>query len=106
MVTVRDNVDDVQAVKTLTHELAHVLLEHADAYALGHRGRAEVEAESVAYIVCSALGLPTGGYSIPYVATWSSGDVGKVRETATRVVEAAAGILTAITAAQPVLEAV
>ena len=29
------------------------------------------EAESVAYVVCSALGLDTGEYSFPYLASWS-----------------------------------
>lgn len=28
-------------------------------------------AESVAYVVCSALGLDTGEYSFPYLASWS-----------------------------------
>jgi hypothetical protein len=106
VVSVRDDVDEAQAVKTLAHELAHVVLRHADAYAQGHRGRAEIEAESTSYVICSAFGMATDGYSIPYVATWSSGDVAKVRETAVRVVEAAAGILTALTAAQRPLEAV
>ncbi|MGI6622549.1 MAG: hypothetical protein ACOX4T_05340 [Acetivibrionales bacterium] len=35
--------------------------------------KAEVEAESVAFVVCSALGLDTHEYSFEYIATWSSG---------------------------------
>lgn len=33
----------------------------------------EVEAESVAYCVCSAFGVDTSEYSFPYIAGWSSG---------------------------------
>ena len=33
----------------------------------------EVEAESVAYCVCSAFELDTSEYSFPYIAGWSSG---------------------------------
>ena len=57
------------------------------------RGRFEVEAESVAYIVCAALGMQTEGYSLAYVAGWSGGDVAKVRQTAEKVVKVADTIL-------------
>ncbi len=75
-VVVRDDVDEAQAVKTLTHELAHILLDHVTdltGYAIC-RGRCEVEAESVAHVVCSALGMPTDSYSLPYVARWADGN--------------------------------
>lgn len=55
-------------MKTLIHELGHAL--HADE-AVRSRELAEVEVESVAYIVCDALGLGTSGYSFAYVACWS-----------------------------------
>jgi hypothetical protein len=60
------------------------------------RGVLEVEAESVAYIVSAACGLPTDGYSLPYVALWAGGNVKMVRETATRVMTAARTILAAV----------
>lgn len=34
----------------------------------------EVEAESVAFVVSHALGVDSGDYSFPYVATWASGE--------------------------------
>ncbi len=83
-VKVRDDVDDAQAVKTLAHELAHVWL-HDPGDGYHHRGTAEVEAESVAYIVCHAAGLASDDYSLPYVAVWSGGDPAVVRATAERV---------------------
>ena len=68
-VTVRDDVDDAQAVKTLVHELAHVWL-HDPAESIHHGGTAEVEAESAAYVVCRAAGMAPEDYSLPYVAHW------------------------------------
>lgn len=59
----------VQRVKTLAHELAHAVLHHR----VDDRGRAELEAESTAYVVCRALGIDSGGYSFGYVASWAGG---------------------------------
>jgi antirestriction protein ArdC len=73
-VTVAGHLSPAQATKTLAHELGHVLLHDGTEYAAGCRGRAEVEAESVAYIVCQAAGLTTAAYSFGYVAAWSGGD--------------------------------
>lgn len=70
-VWIRDDVDDAHAVKTLTHELAHVML-HADPNRqVDCRGITEVEAESVAHLVMAAHGVDTAPYSFPYVATWA-----------------------------------
>ena len=92
-VRVRADVDDAQAVKTLCHELAHVELHNGTEYATGCRGRAEIEAESVAYLVCHHAGLTTDNYSFAYVAHWSDGDLDTLRATAERVVAAARRII-------------
>ncbi|HWE54346.1 MAG TPA: ArdC-like ssDNA-binding domain-containing protein [Acidimicrobiales bacterium] len=105
-VTVRADVDDAQACKTLAHELAHVLLHDRtdSAWSLcmepGSRRLAEIEAESVAYIVCHAQGLATGAYSLPYVASWSRGDIQTVRRTAETVCKAAGVILAGLDTAE------
>lgn len=95
-VVVRSDVEPAQACKTLAHELAHVLMHDGTEYATGCRGRVEVEAESVAYIVGAASGLKTADYSLPYVARWSDGDMARVRATADRVVGAARRIIDAL----------
>ena len=95
-VRVRDDLAEAQACKTLCHELAHVLLHCGTEYAMGCRGRAEVEAESVAYLVCQSAGMVTDSYSLPYVASWAGGDVRKVQETAGRVITTARAILEAL----------
>jgi antirestriction protein ArdC len=102
-VSVRMDMDEASQVKTLCHELAHVML-HGDnptaslIEAEAHRGIQEVEAESVAAMVAAAHGLDTSDYTIPYVATWSthvpdSSPVEVVQATAERVRRAAITIL-------------
>jgi len=91
-VRVREDVSAAQASKTLAHELAHVLL-HGPDEPLRPREVAEVEAESVAYVVAAAAGLPTENYSVPYVAGWSAGDTDVLAEAATRVLTTARQII-------------
>jgi len=51
------------------HELAHIALEHGGC-AFGARSVAELEAESVAWICCDAVGIVSDGYSF---ASWPHG---------------------------------
>jgi len=94
-VTVRSDVGDAQAAKTLAHELAHVLL-HDTPQHRGCRDRAEVEAESVAYLFCQHVGITSDNYSFPYIARWSDGDTELVRSTADRVITCARRIVEAL----------
>jgi hypothetical protein len=92
-VLVRHDLPDAHAIKTCAHELAHVLLHTDENCPLPRRVR-EVEAESVAFIVCRAAGgLDTAGYTFPYVAHWSGGDTALVATTAQRVAACARTIL-------------
>lgn len=98
-VSVRMDMDDAAQVKTLAHELGHVMLHGPDnADAAMHRGIAEVEAESVALMVGAAHDLDTTSYTVPYVSSWASSVPGKspvevVQATAARVRNTAIGIL-------------
>jgi antirestriction protein ArdC len=69
-VVVDGRLEGAQITKTTVHELAHVLL-HSDSETIDCRGQLEVEAESVAYVVCGAAGLDTSSYSVAYVAGWA-----------------------------------
>ncbi len=90
-IAVRPDVAPAQAIKTLIHELGHALL-HAEG-PVASREAAEVEVESVAFIVCDALGLDSGEYSFPYVTRWAEGSNELVRQTAERAIGCAKAIL-------------
>jgi hypothetical protein len=98
-VTVRDDLGSAQAIKTQIHELGHVIMHFADVREPGMtRDRIEVEAESVAYVVCDLLGVDAGSYSIPYVANWAGADVELVEATAQKVLTTARQIVTGLEA--------
>lgn len=99
-VQVRVNMDPAARVKTLAHELAHVLMHGPDQVAARrHRGIGEVEAESVALMIGAAHGMDTSDYTIPYVASWAANVDGlepaeivratgeRVRATATKILD-------------------
>ncbi len=80
-IVVKENMEQMQTIKTLIHEVAHSILHCKD----GEQEKAtnntkEVQAESVAYIVANYLGIDTSDYSFGYVAGWSSGkDIKELR---------------------------
>ncbi|WP_374008511.1 ArdC-like ssDNA-binding domain-containing protein [Leifsonia sp. LS-T14] len=88
-VVLRRNLAPEQAAKTLIHEAAHIHLGHVDNLDeyRHHRGRIEVEAESVAYIVAGLAGFDTSTYSIGYITGWADANLDLVRETASRVLK-------------------
>jgi hypothetical protein len=97
-VTVRPDLAPAQRTKTLAHELAHVRL-HDPTQGGEHRvsrPQMEVEAESVAYLVCAQTGIDAAQYTIPYVAHWANGDLELVQATAERVIDTARTITTTL----------
>lgn len=75
-IVVQDGMSEVQTIKTLLHEMAYQKLHDKDnvpeAKDISRNGK-EVEAESVAYVVCQYYGINTSDYSFSYVAGWSGG---------------------------------
>lgn len=69
-IVVDKNMSELQTIKTLIHEVGHAILHNKDAEKTD-RNTKEVQAESVAYVVCKMLGLDTSDYSFAYVAGWS-----------------------------------
>jgi antirestriction protein ArdC len=101
VVTVADRLEGAASVKTLAHELAHVLMHNGPICDyLANRGRCEVEAESVAYLICDAFGLASDGYSFAYVANWSRGEMAVVIEAADKVRKCASAILESLGVAE------
>ncbi|MDF1596197.1 MAG: ArdC-like ssDNA-binding domain-containing protein [Acidimicrobiia bacterium] len=96
-VVVRASLPGAQRFKTAVHELAHIRLHEPNSDGRPScRGIVEVEAESVAYMVCAGLGIDSAGYSLGYVASWSGGDLTKVAATANRVIGCARQVLAQI----------
>lgn len=67
-IVVKDNMSVNQKAKTLVHEYAHAIL-HCESNSLT-RNRKELEAESLAFIVCDYFGLDTSDYTFGYLASW------------------------------------
>ena len=63
-----------QIIKTFLHEMAHAELHHADNPQKEKltRSTAELQAESVAYVVSSYYGIDTSDYSFAYLSGWSA----------------------------------
>lgn len=93
-IAVRPDVAPAQALKTLIHELGCALL-YSDELPRS-KEVAEVEVESVAYIVCDAIWLDSGDYSFAYVARWADGSSELVKETAERAIGCAKQILDSV----------
>lgn len=75
-IIISDSLSEIQTVKTLIHEIAHSRLHSSKNTGKEEkkktRDQRELEAESVAYIVCSYFNLDTSDYSFPYILSWSS----------------------------------
>ena len=87
----------------LAHEVAHSLLHKGDAEADGRnpahlsRGIKELEAESVAFILCNAWGIDPGVSSFGYIADWSGKETQKeLKLSAKRIAEASKKVLKSI----------
>ena len=77
-IAVQEGMSESQTLKTLVHETAHSLLHNKeinqDIFAPAKdRNTIEVEAEAIAFTVCSRFGIDTSAYSFNYIGGWSSG---------------------------------
>ena len=74
-IVVREGMSELQTIKTLVHEIAHAQCHNvapdSPDYVPLDRATREVEAESIAFIVCQHYGLDTSEYSFPYIAGWA-----------------------------------
>ena len=77
-ITIRPEMSQMQTLKTMIHEVAHsklhalpvendILIERPKKI----RAIRELEAESVAYVVCQHFGIDTSEYSFGYIAEWA-----------------------------------
>ena len=105
-IVVKPGMSQVQTIKTLVHEIAHAKLHRPDDIlaipAPGEKRQKEVEAESIAYVVCQHFGIDTSDYSLAYVAGWSKGKELTELKASLNVIHATAGeIIDAISPPPP-----
>ena len=72
-IVIKQGMSEQQTLKTIFHEMAHSDLHNLEKLqeAPLKRSTAELQAESVAFVVASHYGLDTSEYSFGYLATWS-----------------------------------
>src|SRR5665213_2028249 len=101
---------EAQQAKTLAHEIGHALLHDPGVEATKdlERGLKELEAESAAYVICTALGMDTSDYSFGYVAGWAGGApeaLQGIKASTGRIQKAATAVLKTFEVDEPVVEA-
>ena len=86
-IVIQKEMGEAQTVKTLVHEIAHSFLhDRTSGRNRVEKSTKEVEAESVAYAVCSRFGIDTSDYTFPYVSGWSQDkDLRTLKESMERI---------------------
>ena len=72
-IVIQRGMSQAQTVKTLVHEMAHSFLHsRMDGGAFVPQKTKEIQAESIAFSVCTHFGIDTSEYTFPYVSAWSN----------------------------------
>jgi hypothetical protein len=79
-------------VHILVHELAHIRCDHEGRQDVP-RAQRETEAESVAFIVCTVLGLTVSDVAAIYVGGWTDGDPDTITAAQSVIHSAARSVL-------------
>ena len=82
-ITVDSTLSEKQSVKTLIHEIAHATIHNINIPdAPKDSPTREVQAESIAYVVCQYFGMDVSDYSFGYIAGWSTGkDIKELKQS-------------------------
>lgn len=96
-IVIQDGMTERQTMKTLVHEVSHSLLHTKAQLEDGTRDKRqiEIEAESVAFVVCTHYHVDVEEYSFPYIVGWSRGEGEKrvmqsmktIQETADKIIK-------------------
>ena len=99
IIVIQDGMTERQSVKTLVHEIAHAMLHTKEQLqdCKKDRKQKELEAESVAYIVCEHFGFYSEDYSFPYIVGWGgTGFQDILKESMTVIQKTADEIITGV----------
>lgn len=94
-IVIRKNMSQAFTINSIIHEMAHQRLHKSVPVNNGQRRKHEVQAESVAYIVCQNYGINTSSLSFDYIARYSSSEhltefkssFGLIKETAFSMIQ-------------------
>lgn len=67
-IVIKKDMSTSQTLKTLVHEIVHSRLHNETTKT---RQQCEIEAESIAFVVCNHFNVDTSEYSFQYIASWS-----------------------------------
>ncbi len=96
-IVLQRGMSEEQTIKTFLHEIAHARLDHGGDKDNSDRRTREVQAESVAYCCCRAIGIDTADYSFPYISSFSSGrDVKELKTSLQTIREQSAQMISGI----------
>lgn len=79
-ITLKNNMSEIQTIKTLIHEVAHELL-HSNKDRNLSRNQEEIEAESIAFVVANYFEIDTSSYSFDYISSWQEKEKAEVKES-------------------------
>lgn len=75
-IVINKDLEDLQTVKTLIHEYAHSIL-HKETDK--NQSQREIEAESLAFVICDHFGIDTSEYSFGYIASYANKDYSELK---------------------------
>lgn len=79
-IVINEELENLQIVKTLAHEYVHSIL-HNDKNMKKTQNQREIEAESLAFVLCNHFGIDTSDYSFTYIATYAQNDQDFLKQT-------------------------
>ncbi len=96
IIKVCTGMSELQTIKTLVHEIAHAKLGHGSEDCMLSRNEKELQAESVAFMVCANLNIDTSDYSFEYLSSWSNNEPTKVMDLLGDIQATAANVIKGI----------
>lgn len=112
-IAIQTNLSTNQTISTLIHETAHSILHREGGKeSSAWRHTMEMQAESIAYIVCRYLDIDSGESSFPYIAGWAKDRTGKeladnlhiINTTARKIIDALEALTVKVEAPEQKLE--
>lgn len=72
VIVINEELEDVHIAKTLIHEYAHSVIHANTDKPIEQK---EIEAESIAYVVCNHFGIDTSEYSFGYIVSYANREI-------------------------------